>query len=594
FEKIIDPSLRQAIKPAADIYAGLKASEAYLNQASSWKDFRDGLQSILINYGWPGLNAPESGALGRFTNQQSSDAIATANFAQVLIKLFDAMTISPEAPKVSMSSFKLWLNKALAREVVAESYGSGGIVLSSYYDLHGTFFEGLFLMGLNDRVFPSGKAENCWWPKAFVDGLATSFLGRRLWSDSAESYQREEELVASSLAQAKKVVLSYRAQDDNKRPSLPSPIIESLKGLWPEGQLAAEKISWPLPPPASRVCDPLELWLNLAINKPETNAPEEFLFLSNLGDSAASLWRSINDRRARTNLYETKITPAALNSWLDHQGRHQNLPVVTVSKFTAYQECHRRFWLTDILGLEPWPVPTDRWTPDIWGDVIHQTLERFLGPKLGVDGRDLNLTLLHYHFLELANRKACYRPTGRLPVWQAECQKYLELLKSWFERQPNPLVGRIEALEWSFGPGSGAQAPAFEINSPNGSFLIRGRVDRINRVNNCLEIVDYKTRRSGVYKDKPPEPGQERYAYEYQMILYAMAVAKQFKCHVTARLEFIDPGEGSPELTIPPGDESLFTEIWEELLSGQVGPTTDADACTYCDFQLFCGGGVNG
>ncbi|MDR1656811.1 MAG: PD-(D/E)XK nuclease family protein [Deltaproteobacteria bacterium] len=607
FEKVFDPKLKEVLKAAADAVEMLRAAKAVLVQSEDWKQFRDRLQSILTGFGWPGPGLdpaiPKNEVTDRFLARTKSEGLAVGSFTSALDCLFNALTESPQAPPVSLDSFRLWLGRALSgAEIEDRRSTGGGIKLSNYYDLHGAFFETLFLMGLNDRVFPGGQAESCWWPKNFINALATGFLGRRLWSDAAESYQREEEMVVGALSQAKQVVLTYLASDEQNRPALPSPLIESLKGLWPNGELRPEKPGWPLPPPAERVCDQGELWLNLAVNNQADGAPPaEFLELSGLGPAAESLWHSIFVRRSRLALYQTSLTDRQLAAYLASLPRDKGKPVVGVSFLTGYRNCPRQFWLAQILGLERWPEPSDMWPPTTWGEVIHQSLERFYRPLLNANSTKLSWDLLKYHFWELAFRLSCYNPIGRRPVWDADAKRYEKILKDWYERQDNQNHSKLEALEWSFGPsdlnsGSRRQpdAPAFEIETVKGAFLLKGRIDRIDWKDGKIEIIDYKTRRSSYYLDKPPSDGAEREAYEYPMILYSLAAAKFFRSEVTARLEFIDPNDKEPTLDIPSGTEDIFAAMWEAVLSGELPPTEDETVCSWCDFTRLCGEYCNG
>jgi hypothetical protein len=613
----------------------LREAGRTLAGATGWKAFRDILQSLLAGFGWPNLAADgaDRDAPADPAGRPDLEAGSVKALTGALNPLFDALCGSPEAPAPSMEAFRLWLDRAVgAASLMEPDPDPMGVRILAYYDLHGTFFDHLFLAGLNDKVFPGAMAERCWWPSAFVDSLARGWLGRRLWSDAAESYQAQEAMVAQALGQARRVTLSWRTTSDNGKPALPSPLIESLRGLFAEGALPAERPGWPLPPAPGRVRDPGELWMSLAARRPGPEPPPGLGILSAAGaggppsaagegkpaDSgsagrfeaaeaeAAALWRSLEVRRGRGQLALETVPPPIMDAWRGSLRRHGGGggegPLVSISLLTRRLECPRRFLLSTILGLEPWPVPKEGWDPAAWGVVMHRAIEELL--RAVAEGRHpMDADAFRFRFAELAWEETRRTPVGRLPVWEAQMADESRRLAGWYGRVRAGGFGAegaaIEHLEWRFddrpdAPGRAPSAGPLEIAAEGGPIFMSGRVDRIDRTpGGGWRVTDYKAQRSKRY-DADPAPDGERLPYEYQLALYGLAVSRLLGGPASARLEFIDPLGKEPVIEVPEAGEELFAGLWEALATGEVPRPADPrpgkgpDVCGSCGQARLC------
>ena len=622
--------LNKILKPVAGKIDRLKRAGAALEASTSWREFRNILQSLVAHFKWPNIKFPEpepssapqrgrpkakaeakaeakadfKGRLGegapgkgleRFCGEEAERAIARRDAAAVeaaanaMIGLFDALQESSDAPKASLRNFRLWLDEALGGLSVQDpAQGPPGIEIMGYYDLHGARFDTLFLAGLNDRVFPAPAADPCWWPDAFVEGLAEGWLGRRLWSDAAETYQTREALVAQALGQASKVILSYHLAREDGLPMLPSPLLESLKGLFPEGELKVERPGWPLPPAPSRICDPGELWLSLAQKWPGADPPKIFARFQPSEEEASRLWKSLGVRRARISKRLGELPEAYLSAWLATLERHQGMPLVSLNLLTGYKECQRKFLLERLIGLDRWPVPVEEWEPKEWGDLLHETLEKYLRPAMEGSLKPLTFDCLKFLHWENAHRRSCNRPIGREPVWKAQVAREVRDLEGWFKRQALSKL-KLMDLEWSFQPGG--DAPPLAIETAVGPLAIQGRVDRLERLDGGIVLTDYKRIRSAYYSGDPGE-GENRQIWEYQLVLYSLAVKSHFPAEsVTSRIEFINPKDKEPIVEIPPGEPALLGGLWEAVFSRGLAPAAEMDSCQKCEFGALCAGG---
>ncbi|MDR2302037.1 MAG: PD-(D/E)XK nuclease family protein [Deltaproteobacteria bacterium] len=594
YDKIVDPVLKERLKPAYLAISRLKHAEMNLLAAKTWKSFRDRLQSILTGFRWPGdpiTEPPTKDGEYHFWVRTSTDFRAVQSMADHVGVLFDTLVTSQHTPAVSLDSFKLWLNAYLAH-VSFEIHGGHnmGIKVLNYLDLHGAFFEALFLMGLNDKVFPAARPEPCWWPETLVEGLAKTALGRRLWYTASENYHKEEDIVAQALAQANQVTISYQTSTEDIRPALPSPVVESLIDLFPEGVLKVERPGWPLPPPAERVCDPGELWLNLVVNHPTKKAPELFTQVSRRPhDDSEGLWASIWARRKSLGLVQEKLRPEQLQAWMASLDQYEDRPSFSVRHLTTFSDCPRSFWYKEILKLSFWPGPLEHWTSADQGEVLHQTLERFLNPTVRRETKDYGPSRLRYIFWEVIHRHYCYKPVGRKPIFDALSLKLEAALMAWIERHKDLAKAEIAAIEWSFGARQGNQAAPFKIDSPSGSFYLTGRVDRVDRESGHVVVRDYKTNRSAYYDAGGKKPAEgRRPTWHYPMILYALAAKENFRAEAEAVIEFVDPREGQDQLWVEPGEPAEFSELWEALLSGDLTTQPNSKNCDSCAYFRLC------
>ncbi|MDR1295901.1 MAG: PD-(D/E)XK nuclease family protein [Deltaproteobacteria bacterium] len=593
FDKISDPALKEKLRPVYKAAALLKDAEMSLVSAKSWKSFRDRLQGIVKDFGWPGTAPAEPPAQSfehPFFERAAADSVAVERMAECLGRLFDCLVNSHHAPQIGLESFRLWLGRVMGETFMPGLGGAPmGVHVMNYFDLHGARFEALFLMGLNDKVFPSASAEDCWWPEELVEALAGGALGRRLWSSASDSYRQQEDMVAQALSQARRVFISFQSNTEDQRPALPSPLVDSLVDLFGKENLPVESVGWPLPPPADCAAEPGELWLNLAVRRPGDEPPGVFREISGLPPAEVTdLWKSVANRRRRLNNYQTQLKSEQVAAWLATLRRHAGRPLTSVRPLTAYATCPRAFWYGQILDLAPWSGPLETWPSAAQGEVVHQTLERFLAPLLTGEELDYAATRLKYIYWEVVHRHFCSRPIGRKPVYEALSKKIETSLMSWLERHGNLAKLNLAALEWSFGPSQGHSAPPFEVESPSGSFYLTGRVDRIDRQGGHVVVRDYKISRTSYYGDERKPADGFRPAWHYPMILYALAAGAHFKADARAVIEFVDPKEGTDQLVVEDGDAKEFSDLWELLLQGRLTKAPKAESCGYCGYARLC------
>ncbi len=190
-------------------------------------------------------------------------------------------------------------------------------------------------------------------------------------------------------------------------------------------------------------------------------------------------------------LFAAPPPPAARAPWTSPwklAPRPVGLPeTVAVTQFGRYLQCPFRFYLSDLLRMEPVDTRKSEMDDGEFGDLCHAVLEAF-----GRDGRlkrSADAGEIETFFLEclddlMAGR---YGRTLSVPLMiqkESAAQRLahaariqaLERAKGWI----------IEDVEWTFGEGG-----ELEI----GGFPVRGKIDRIerNEETGAYRILDYKT-----------------------------------------------------------------------------------------------------
>jgi hypothetical protein len=607
FDEALGPLLR-------DVRRLREAGEA-VKAARTWPAFEAALNGALESFRWgakcppgkpngrpPGPNGRTPG-LPELRERTKADGEAVRMLKNSLGGLFAALRDGPPgAPAPGLAAFRSLLSLALGQELPGEGQRSQGIHLLDYPALHGAHFDRLFLMGLNDRVFPSAKAEPSYFPEAFVASLS-GVLGRRLWNSASERYQGEEETLVRALSQAKGVTLSWHTRDGSEKEILPAPLVASIVGMFPDGAIPHDKVPWPLPPGPKGIADPGELRLYAAVAAGGADKPPEAI-LGRAGEGAGLGFQRLAERRralAPPPDGPPRVPEAAVRAWLGTLGKGKGgLPTVSPQLLKAHAECPRAFWLGRGFGLgghdgEPGEEPSALEL----GTLLHLTLEGFLRPlagKKGAGGADLSLGRLLGVLGESAAREAQRKLPGRAAIVEAQMDKLRHSLTGWHRRQADLGRERILGLEWAFSPEG--DAPPLRLGSGDKAFLVRGKIDRIDLLGDGgILIRDYKLRRSRPYQEALG--GDSPLAFP--IMLYQLALARNpgslgplgeggAPPRIRAVFEFIDPeGEKDFLLEAPPGDESVFTGTWEGILSGRMDYARDEESCKYCEFSIICG-----
>lgn len=518
--------------------AGLQAwSEAGMPLPTTWP------------HGWP-LEKTRAGWLGRLdalldandfgrkTSSWRSEVIALMN-----LKNAAAWLGEPEEEVLSRADFLRELEELLYVAATPAHSEREGVALHTPLSLFGARYRHIFTLGLVEGAFPAHAA----------DDPALDFYEReKLRNESgirlelADERARRERLSFWMLLQVpeERLTLSYPSLVD-PRAALPSPYF---------GLLSAEPVP-PGPLPAA--------------------SPEEA-------------------RRAylRTETFEDPVLPWALHAWQVERRRESaapfdlydgvtSIPVDHVSRRFSVSElgdlarCGFKWWAGSLLKLRE-PEEGGE-SPALFGSFYHEALRcaveraRSRLQESGASPQGWREAVSECP-QEAAEEAEAHLEMHQLRAWKLRRASHLEMLRRAVE-------GEGFAL-----PGAEATASETSFEGEWRGFQVKGRVDRVDRIQGDLAFVDYKTSGS------VPSP-------DLQLSIYREAAAQVlFPDDVVKDAYYYSLRAGERVRAKRSDDDKLdrvVDEIRANLDAGHLPPDSlERDplqaVCRWCAFDLVC------
>lgn len=298
-------------------------------------------------------------------------------------------------------------------------------------------------------------------------------------------------------------------------------------------------------------------------------------------------------------------TPGILERIAD-RGRRGFAP----SSINAYLDCPLRFYFSEILNLTPEEEATASMDAATLGTTLHNTLEKLYRPYVGqvltyalIDKISAPaLPLLHEEFRN--NLRGSDPRFGKNLLLARVAETYLQtFLQGERARSANGQPERmVEAVEQSL------SANLRYGNTPEQTVLIKGRVDRIDRIGESVCIYDYKTGHVDEKELKWADltallAGTEK-SKSIQLITYAWLYGQQHPDASTAiesgiiSFRALKKGPLALRLGESTGLTAKVLQEFETWLSGLLSEifdptksfvqTSDEKKCEYCKFRLLC------
>jgi len=249
--------------------------------------------------------------------------------------------------------------------------------------------------------------------------------------------------------------------------------------------------------------------------------------------------------------------------------------IFSASQLTQLGQCPFKWFSAKLLRLKELPEAESELDPAVRGNLYHKCLELSLAQiKTAQDLAEFNQTQLAQAFA-VAEQDL---KLAQLPGWEAQRQEHLNLLALNLATAEFLPPGReVVALETKF---------TMEWHG----LQVRGQVDRIDRTEAGLTVIDYKT--SGVtpagVKDATGKAN-----LDIQLAVYQDAIAQQYPereidsaayYSLTKQKTISRPKKEPEELA------AFAARVKTQLQQGHypVAPDRDRHACRYCDFDLVC------
>jgi ATP-dependent helicase/nuclease subunit B len=374
-----------------------------------------------------------------------------------------------------------------------------GVAVLDAMAARGLPFRALFVLGLNEKVFPRYIRED-----AFLRDRHRRVLDATLGFKIDEKLigYEEESLLFTLLCQAarQRLFLSYQRADDQGRTLAPSPYLAQVNRLFGKDELPVEAVPRRLTDrvtqrPSIRTFLPsidVALWMTLSGHDPTE-------FLQAAGEDADSVRHSlealerIDEESATLNDFDGLTGP------LDVHWSHLLQRGVAPTPLERYARCPFQYFAADVLRLEPIRVPrVQGLDAPLLGNLCHGALRRCYERLLssGWPAQPVTDDSLVRYIRDAVQQAAgdceARHRTGHYLLWELTKDTIAALVRSAVN------ADQAAQAETSFAP------VAFEVDAEgtvpdllmadSQPIKIHGRVDRIDRFQDSgeLRVIDYK------------------------------------------------------------------------------------------------------
>lgn len=264
-------------------------------------------------------------------------------------------------------------------------------------------------------------------------------------------------------------------------------------------------------------------------------------------DAVGEFWQTINrsilaayqrHQKDSVNAYNGYLVDLTQNEWLTI-----SMPAAwSASALSNYRQCPFKFWVSQMLDLEPTREPQLGLTIDIKGRLYHKALEIYHSQLLALPEAsraepqpDLLRVALN-EAIESIKDDPQFTPG---PYWDNEQKDMLFRLGRFVEfdrqRTANRDIEQPAYFEAKFGLPYEASYPALSIDSDYGPIVIRGVIDRIDVQRDAdgtpisAAVVDYKTGSTAIGL------ADAQAGTNLQLPIYALAVSQQILPNVPVK-----------------------------------------------------------
>jgi len=283
--------------------------------------------------------------------------------------------------------------------------------------------------------------------------------------------------------------------------------------------------------------------------------------------------------------------------------------VFSASRLECLAFCPFKYFMEYVLGVrKPEIIEYDpsRWLDPLnWGTLVHEVFFEFMteikkrGEKPQKEKHRTLIRDIAENLIQSFKKKI---PPPSEDVFLLQKRELMEALDIFLEVE-SKRDEHIKPILFEVGFGTGTDQgdstdkPILIEITPNISILLRGRIDRIDRVGDGVyKVIDYKSGRSSSY-ERIKCFGRGK---ALQHALYSLAAEKILKtlgkdpAPTVKEGSYYFPtrkGEGR-EITFPSFDrlefKSLLAELLAVIITGNFVPHPDA-ICEYCDLAPLCG-----
>jgi ATP-dependent helicase/nuclease subunit B len=482
------------LQSLADIVESLAADLVNLAPHASWRHYAGVWKELLKKYlaiGADNADAPPD------TERALHETIL-----EVLDQLAGLDAVHDD---VSLNDFSHTFQHWLERSPVAESApNTAGVALLNASAARGDKFRALFILGLNEGVFPRTIRED-----AFLRDRDREILERDLGYKVSQKLAGfdEEKLLFTLLVNAarERLYCSFQRSDDGGRVLAPSWYVTELKRIL-GGADNPHLVSVTIPRSITDKNDgepfkhenlllPEELAIRLSLDgKDPSTLLDAFALTPNLYRQGRKAVLALDQSADRLLLYDGVV--GALPAHWQHFSERGLSPTA----LETYARCPFQFFARHILGLERLQRPEDILgpSPAEFGELGHEILNKFFAsliergyfhdPPSSIDIDSELAAIAQRAFADYEAKN----PVGYPLAWENLKDGLVQLLRQVVLRDLGELADSgytpvsLETDMTDRLPGDWPE--------PLNGLLIRGRMDRIDRnaKENRLRVIDYK------------------------------------------------------------------------------------------------------
>ncbi|WP_432643256.1 PD-(D/E)XK nuclease family protein [Acidaminococcus sp.] len=403
-----------------------------------------------------------------------------------------------------------WKESLQGKTITLEQGAPRGVAVLEAGSVEGVDFPYVYILGLREGLFPAIKRES--WLYSDKERAMLNALGLEL-SLTARDLETDRYFFGSAVALAtKELYLSWYRDEEGGASSY----IQELKNFYEEDSLPVTVYQ-----DGTETCASKPLLVNLLAEQSELGSKEEGFLLDEVGHGFLKRCRTVTAR------WEGKSSP-----W-NGQVETETIPDLkpplhlSASSLDSYLQCPFAMLVERYWKLQPWQERTAWPTPDVVGNLLHQTLATFLGAHLdqsleGVSEKQLQQELTQI-YESVFQKQAGEGKIPQSPLLSHIRQVYGSWLSTWLHQEvgyqkQDRLNLQPHALEWAFGR-KGSPWPSLVRKVDGKDVYFSGQIDRIDKNGDTYMVLDYK---SGL----PPTGGDLVRGKVVQLPLYIEALEK--------------------------------------------------------------------
>ena len=475
----------------AGIVESLMADLLQLPAQASWQKYASAWKALLKRY------------LGIVPASETTAPRAKPQPHQEILNVLDQLAgLDNVENRVALADFAHTFQHWLERSAVTEDRRNiDGVMVLNATAARGLSFRALFVLGMNEGIFPRTIRED-----AFLRDCDREVLERDLGYKVSQKLAAfdEEKLLFTLLVGAarERFYCSFQRADESGRALAPSWYVDELKRALNDNGRPCETLAIPrgiiekaATPPFDREDSllPVELAIRVTLEERDPTALiEGSALLPALYKQGRQVVAAIDQSSDRLLPYDGALAD------LDRYWKHFSGRGPSPTALETYARCPFQFFARHVLGLEPLERPEEVLgpSPAEFGELGHEILNSFY--RALIDGgyfagraaaADVGTTLQAVAVRAFADYEK-NNPVGYPLAWESVKEGLVQLLRQVIAKD------LAELSESGFSPVSletdvTARLPA-DWPEPLKGMAIRGRMDRIDRKDDALRVIDYK------------------------------------------------------------------------------------------------------